>query len=181
MKKNLGALLALYPTPATVVGTMVEGKVNWVLVAHVGIMGHENIMISLAKAHYTNQGIKDSGKVSVALVDKAMLPKADYVGSVSGAKEDKADVFAWEEGENGTPIIKESPLVLECSVVDNYETDTFDNFILKIDATYVEEDKLNEDGKPDYEKIAPVLFEFPTYSYIESGKRIGKCLTLKEK
>lgn len=181
MQKNIGSLLALYPTPATIVGAKVEGKVNWLSVAHVGIIGHDRILISLAKPHYTNQGIKESGKVSVALIDEAMLPKADYVGSSSGAKTDKSEVFAWHEGENGTPIIDEAPLVLECSVVDNYETETFDNFILKIDATYVEESKLDENGKPDYEKIAPVLFEFPTYSYISSGKVIGKCLSYKEK
>ena len=34
-KKNLGAVLALYPTPVTVVGAMVAGKPNWMLVAHV--------------------------------------------------------------------------------------------------------------------------------------------------
>ena len=35
MKKNIGKKLALYPTPATVVGTVgEEGKVNWLLVAH---------------------------------------------------------------------------------------------------------------------------------------------------
>lgn len=56
----------------------------------------------------------------MALIDEAMLPKADYVGSSSGAKTDKSEVFAWHEGENGTPIIDEAPLVLECSVVDNY-------------------------------------------------------------
>ena len=34
MKKNIGQKLALYPTPATVVGTVgKEGKVNWLLVA----------------------------------------------------------------------------------------------------------------------------------------------------
>lgn len=181
MQKNIGSLLALYPTPATIVGTKVEGKVNWLLVAHVGIIGHDRIMISLAKPHYTNQGIKDTGIVSVALINEAMLPKADFVGSASGAKEDKSEVFAWHEGENGAPIIDESPLVLECEVVDNYETETFDNFILKINATYVEETDLDENGKPDYEKVAPVLFEFPTYSYIASGKRIGKCLSFKEK
>lgn len=179
MQRNIGSMLALYPTPVTVVGTKIEGKVNWLQVAHVGIIGHDRIMISLAKAHYTNQGIKESGKVSVALVDEKMLPKVDYVGSVSGAKEDKSEVFVWHDGENGAPIIDESPLVLECEVVDNYETDTFDSFILKINATYVEESKLDEKGKPDYEKIAPVLFEFPTYSYISSGKVIGKCLSFK--
>jgi len=36
MKQNIGQKLALYPTPATVVGTVgEEGKVNWLLVAHV--------------------------------------------------------------------------------------------------------------------------------------------------
>lgn len=180
MQKNIGSLLALYPTPATIVGAKVEGKVNWLLVAHVGIVGHDRILISLAKVHHTNLGIKDTGKVSVALVDEAMLPKADYVGSISGSTADKSEVFEWHDGENGAPIIDESPLVLECEVVDNYETDTFDNFILKINATYVEESKLNDAGKPDYEKIAPVLFEFPNYNYISSGKVIGKCLTIKD-
>ena len=31
MKKNIGNVLALYPTPAVVVGTEVNGKVNWLL------------------------------------------------------------------------------------------------------------------------------------------------------
>ena len=39
MKKNIGNVLALYPTPVVVVGTEVNGKVNWLLVAHVGIIG----------------------------------------------------------------------------------------------------------------------------------------------
>lgn len=180
MQRNIGSLLALYPTPATIVGAKAKGKVNWLLVAHVGIIGHDRILISLAKQHFTNQGIKDTGKVSVSLIDEKMLPKADYVGSSSGAEADKSEIFEWHEGENGAPILDESPLVLECEVMDNYETETFDNFILKIHATYVEESKLDENGKPDYEKIAPVLFEFPTYSYVASGKIIGKCLSFKE-
>ena len=52
MKKDLGSVLALYPTPLTVIGTMVNGKPNWVLVGHVGIMGHDHIMVSLAKPLY---------------------------------------------------------------------------------------------------------------------------------
>ena len=34
MKKNIGATLALYPSPLIVVGAMVEGKPTWTLVAH---------------------------------------------------------------------------------------------------------------------------------------------------
>lgn len=178
MKKNIGQTLALYPTPAVVVGTEVNGKVNWLLVAHVGIIGHDRILLSMHKAHYTNQGVKTTGKVSVNMVDEAMLQRADYVGCVSGAKTDKSEVFAWHPGEAGTPVIEESPLVMECEVVDNYETDTFDNFICKITNTYAEEDILNDKGKPDYSKLKPILFEMPNYTYLRTGDEIAKCTTL---
>lgn len=175
MKKNIGNVLALYPTPAVVVGTEVNGKVNWLLIAHVGIIGHDRIMLSMFKKHYTNEGVKQVGKVSVNMVSGPMLERADFVGCVSGAKEDKSEVFAYHLGEAGTPIIEDSPLVMECEVVDNYETDTFDNFICKITNTYVDEDCLNEKGKPDYNRLKPVLFEMPNYTYLRTGETIGKC------
>jgi len=37
---------------------------------------------------------------------------------------------------------------------------------------------LDNAGKLDYTKLKPVLFEFPTYSYIATGEVIGKCLNL---
>ena len=76
MKKQIGNMLALYPTPLVVVGTMVEGKPNWVLVGHIGIIGHDRVMVSLAKPHYTNQGIKATRAQSINNVAQAMLPKA---------------------------------------------------------------------------------------------------------
>ena len=181
MKKNLGSMLALYPTPACVVGTMVDGKPNWLQVAHIGIIGHDRILISSAKGHYTNKGIRATGALTVSLADEAMIPALDVIGSRSGAKDDKSTVFSWEAAENGAPIPQEAPLTLVCTVQDDYETETFDNFICSIDATLVEEGKLDDAGKPDYEKIAPVLFEFPTYSYLATGKKLGACLATVKK
>lgn len=178
MKKNLGSVLALYPTLVTVAGAMVNGKPNWLLVAHVGILGHNRILISLAKAHYTNQGIKESGAVSVNLVDEALLPKADSVGCVSGGETDKSGVFAYEMGGVGAPVITDSPLSMECTVADIYETEGFDNFILKIANTYADEAVLDKTGKPDYQKLKPVLFEMPTYQYLRTGDVIGKCMKI---
>lgn len=177
-KKNIGNKLALYPMPVTVVGAEVNGKVNWLLVAHVGIIGHDRILVSMSDKHYTNQGIIESKKLSVNLVDRQMLPKADYVGSVSGANTDKSHVFPYHWGENGSPVIDASPLVMECDVVDIYKSDGFDNFICSIANTYADTDVLDGNGKLDYAKLKPVLFEFPTYSYIATGEVIGKCLKL---
>lgn len=177
-KKNIGNKLALYPMPVTVIGAEVNGKVNWLLVAHVGIIGHDRILVSMSDKHYTNQGIIESKKLSVNLVDRQMLPKADYVGSVSGANTDKSHVFPYHWGENGSPVIDASPLVMECDVVDIYKSDGFDNFICSIANTYADADVLDGNGKLDYAKLKPVLFEFPTYSYIATGEVIGKCLKL---
>ncbi len=177
-KINIGNKLALYPMPVTVVGAEVNGKVNWLIVAHTGIIGHDRILVSMSNKHYTNQGIRESGKLSVNLVSREMLPKADYVGSVSGASVDKSGVFDYHFGENGTPVIDESPLTMECKVEEIYETEGFDNFICSIAGTYAVPDVLDGDGKIDYTKLKPVLFEFPTYSYLATGEVIGKCLNL---
>lgn len=177
-KKNIGNLLALYPKPMTVVGTEIEGKVNWLVVGHTGIIGHDRILVSMNKQHYSNRGIRKSKKLSINLVSREMLPKADYVGSVSGASVDKSDVFDYHIGENGTPVIDISPLTMECNVVDIYETDGFDNFICAVINTYAAPDVLDSNGKLDYTRLKPVLFEFPTYSYLATGEIIGKCLNL---
>ena len=177
-KQNIGSVLALYPKPMTVIGAEVNGKVNWLVVGHTGIIGHDRILVSMSKSHYTNQGIKESKKLSVNLVSREMLPKADYVGSVSGASVDKSAVFEYHWGENGTPVIDASPLTMECDVVDIYETEGFDNFICSIANTYAAPDVLDDKGKLDYTRLKPVLFEFPTYSYLATGEIIGKCLNL---
>lgn len=180
MKKNIGSVLALYPTPVVVVGAMNGEKPTWTLVAHVGIIGHDKILVSLASAHFINEYIKAGNKLSVNIVDEGMLPETDYVGSVSGAKVDKSAVFEYELGEAGAPVIKKAPLTMECSVVDVYNTQGFESFICTIDNTYVEEEHLNEAGKINYHTLKPVLFEFPTYEYLKTGEVIGKCLSFKK-
>jgi len=177
MKKNIGSQLALYPTPVTVIGAMNGNKPTWTLVAHVGIIGHDRVLVSLAGAHFINHCIQDTKKLTVNLVDEAMLPAADYSGSVSGAKEDKSGLFPYEIGEAGAPVITDSPLSMECSVVDIYNTSNFESFICSIDNTYVEEQNLDSNGKIDYNTLKPILFEFPTYQYLKTGEVLGKCLS----
>lgn len=181
MKKNIGSLLALYPIPVTVIGAINGGKPTWTLVAHVGIIGHDRILVSLAKPHFINGIIKAQKKLSINLVNEEMLAEVDVAGSVSGAKEDKSVLFDYSMGKMGTPIIDKAPVTMECTVVDVYETEGFECFICIIDNTYVEEEHLNETGKIDYNTLNPVLFEFPTYQYLRTGDVIGECLSFKNK
>ena len=177
MKKKIGNTLALYPTPLVVVGAMVNGKPNWLLAGHVGIIGHDHVMVSLASAHYTNQGIKENKKLSINIVDEAMLAKADRSGCVSGSKVDKSALFDYIVDDAGAPMINQAPVTMVCSVEDIYQTKGFESFICTIDATYADENVINDTGKINYHVLKPVLFEMPTYEYLKTGDVIGKCMS----
>ena len=178
MKKKIGNSIALYPTPLVVVGTMVDRKPNYALVGHLGIIGHDRIMVSMAKAHYTNKGIKATRTLTVNIVDESMLKKADRTGCVSGNKVDKSEMFPFHTEGTGAPVIDDAPVVMDCIVDDIYETEGFESFICKIDGVYAEENVLNEDGKIDYHTLKPILFEMPTYEYLRTGEVVGKCINL---
>ena len=45
--------------------------------AHAGTMAHSHLMVSLVHAHYINQEIIESKKLSVNIVDEAWLKEAD--------------------------------------------------------------------------------------------------------
>ena len=150
MKKNIGNQFAFYPTPVIVVGALVDGKPDFTLVAHIGIVAHDAALISLNKSHYINRGIKQNKVLSVNVVDESWLEKAAVAGSVSGRNADKSSLFCYTPGGNGAPIIDEAKLSMECTVEDIYEKGAFENFIVKVVNTFAEESILTDGGKPDY-------------------------------
>lgn len=175
MKKNIGATLALYPSPVIVIGALVNGKPSWTLAAHAGTVAHSHLMVSLVKAHYINGGIRETKRLSVNVVDESWLSEADRMGTTSGSKTDKSTVFEYTLGEHGAPLIDKAKISIECEVDGNYELENFDNFICKILATYADEGILNDSGKINYHTFKPVLFEFPTYEYFVTGGKVGDC------
>lgn len=181
MWKNLGPLVALYPTPTVIVGMIDEyEKVNWINIAHVGIIGTDSIMLSIHKNHFSNEIIKDKYAVSVNIVTEDFLKAADFVGIVSGRKVDKSNVFEYTVGIRNVPMINLSPIVMECEVTDNYETKDYNQYILKIRHTHVKAEFLNSQGKINYDILKPILFEMPTKSYYKLGEKVGECWKIGE-
>ena len=126
MKRNIGAVRALYPCPVVVTGAMVDGKPSWTLAAHAGTVAHSNV------------------------VDEAWLKKADRMAVISANRTDKSEAFSYSIGENGAPVIDDAKVSIECEVDGNHELENFDNFICRIQATYADDCVLNADGKIDY-------------------------------
>src|SRR3989337_711763 len=93
MKREIGTTNCLYPLPTTLVGAMVNGKPNYITIAHVGIMDLGSILLGMNKAHYTNAGIKANGTFSVNIPSVKIVKEADYCGLVSGKTQNKASLF----------------------------------------------------------------------------------------
>ena len=178
MKKKIGNPNVLYPTPVTVVGALVNGKTNFINIAHVGILNAgapHLISLGMGKIHYTNAGIRENKTFSVNILSQDQMVEVDYVGLVSGSKTDKSGVFKTFFGELKTaPIIENCPLSMECRLRDTYELKTHDVFIGEIVATYADEAVLTE-GSVDQAKVKPLLFDMSSRKYWSLGQAIGNC------
>ncbi|SDB06842.1 flavin reductase family protein [Eubacterium oxidoreducens] len=180
MQKNIGSVMGLYPTPVTIVGVKGENKVNFLTIAHVGVVEHGHLLVSIDRSHeYSNSIIQKTKQLSVSLVNQKMLTAADYCGIAKGATTDKSTVFPYYFEElKAAPIIENAPVSMACEVIDSIDVGAFTNYILKPVHTYVQEECLNERGKIDYEKADPVLFEFQSAQYLNVGTVIGKAWIL---
>ena len=178
MKKNLGSINILYPTPTVLVSAIVDGKPNFITIAHIGIVNHATphlISISMGKPHYTNPGIKENKAFGVNIPSEKLVAETDYVGLVSGKKTDKSDLFDTFYGEvANAPLIKQCPVNMACRLYDTYDTPTHDLFIGEIVETYVDESVLT-DGKIDLAKVKPLLFDMSSVKYWSIGDVVAGC------
>lgn len=176
IKKNVGSVVGLYPTPVTVIGTVSDNKINWMNVAHVGILGMAHIHVSINKSHHTSKSLKVGGYISVNLVNEAILTEADYVGMVSGKDVDKSKVFEYSLDEDTKmPIINDAPLTMTCEIVSSFTTVNHENWMLKPVNTYVQEEYLDEKGKIDFKAMSPMLFDMQKMRYLNVGSEVAKC------
>jgi flavin reductase (DIM6/NTAB) family NADH-FMN oxidoreductase RutF len=150
MKITLGAKNCLYPMPTVLVGAMVNGKPNYLAIAHVGIMDHGSISISMNKDHYTNAGIKEHGTFSINIPSVDLVKETDYCGLVSGKHTDKSRLFDHFFGVLETaPMITACPINMECKLIQTVDFPKHDIFIGQIVETHCDERCLT-DGTVDF-------------------------------
>jgi flavin reductase (DIM6/NTAB) family NADH-FMN oxidoreductase RutF len=174
MKIEIGPKNCLYPLPTTLIGALVNGKPNYITIAHVGIMDLGSVSLGMNKNHYTNRGIKENGTFSINIPSVKMVKKTDYCGLVSGEIEDKAMLFKTFYGKLKTaPMIEECEVNMECQLIKTVDFPNHDVFVGKIVATFCNEEVLSE-GSVDFGKVQPLLFIMNDRSYWSLGKKVAK-------
>ncbi|PKL38833.1 MAG: flavoredoxin [Spirochaetae bacterium HGW-Spirochaetae-1] len=184
MKKSIGAGTILYPNPVLIVGSYdSQGKANAMTVAWGGIASSNppSVAISLRKATYTHGNITKRKAFTISIPSESQAKYADYFGIKSGRNEDKFAVTGLTPVKSeivDAPYVQEFPLILECRLLHIFELGLHTQFVGEIMDVKVDEDMLDEGGKPDIKKIRPFFYDHSGFSYYGIGELLGKAYTI---
>ena len=167
----------IYPLPAVMVscGTMEES--NIITVAWTGIINTDPAMcyISVRPTRYSYEMIKKTGEFVINLTTRDLAYATDWCGVKTGAKVDKfKEMKLTKEKANfvNCPMIKESPVSVECRVKEIRELGSHHMFVAEILGINADEKYINENGAFDISKCD--LIAYSNGNYYSLGKKIGR-------
>lgn len=167
----------IYPIPAVMVscGTMEES--NIITVAWTGILNTNPAMcyISVRPERYSHDIIKENGEFAINLTTRQLAYATDWCGVKSGRDVDKfKEMKLTKEKANiiSVPLIKESPVSVECKVKEIVPLGSHDMFVAEIVAIDADEKYIDEKGAFDISKCDLIAYANGGYYPLES--KIGK-------
>lgn len=180
MRKNLGAKAILYPMPVLIIGTYDEkGKPNAMNAAWGGISEETEISICVDDGHKTAENVVKAGAFTVSIADKNNVIAADYVGIVSGNKEEnKIEKCGWTAIKSelvNAPLFKQLPFALECKL-KSYDRETC-RLVGEIVNISVDESILDEKDKISLDKFMPITYDPVGHTYRTLGEVVGKAFS----
>ncbi len=187
MKKSLGAKTLAQPTPVWAISAYdVDGKANAMIAAWGGICSSQpaSMTVSIRPSRHTYAGIMKNKAFTINVCPKWLAAESDYLGMVSGKKEDKlkkAGLTPVRSDVVEAPYIDEFPLVIECSLIHSYEVGVHVMLVGEVKDVKCDEDKLIDGKHPDVEKILPLIFTPGTRDYHTIGERVGKGFDMGKK
>lgn len=168
----------LYPVPAVMVSCGRENeKPNIITLAWVGTICSDPAMVSISvrPERYSYDIIKETGEFVINLTTKELTYATDYCGVKSGRDIDKFKEMKLTPSLSQTvkaPGIEESPVNIECKVVEIKPLGSHHMFIAEVTGVTVDEKYMDENGKFDLNSIG--LTAYSHGEYISLGEKIGK-------
>ena len=168
----------LYPLPAVMVSCeSKDHKPNIITIAWAGTICTDPAMLSISirKERYSYDIIKRSKRFVVNLVTEDLVRAADWCGVKSGRDVNKfleMGLTVEPGSDQYFPLIKESPVCIECDVDQVIELGSHDLFIGRIRNVWAEELHMNETGKFELNKTGLVTYSHG--EYFSLGEKLGK-------
>ena len=167
----------VYPAPAAMVSVAdKEGNTDIITAAWTGNICSDPAMayVSVRPERFSYHMIEETQCFVINLTTKALARATDYCGVRSGRDVDKwkETGLTLEPAEHvAAPMIKESPVNIECQVVNHLDLGTHTMFIGKVLAVHVDEAYMDKTGRFDLASTG--LMAYAHGEYLELGKRIG--------
>ena len=167
----------LYPLPVVLVSCNRKGeKPNIVTVAWTGTICSDPAMVSISvrPERYSHDIIEETGEFVINLVTKDLTYATDYCGVRSGRDVDKFKEM------NLTPLpskmidavgIEESPVNIECKVVEVKKLGSHDMFIAEVVNVTVDDRYMDENNKFNLNDSDLVAYSHGEYFTL--GEKIG--------
>jgi len=179
LRKQWKAGNSIYPLPVVLVSVGdIKGVKNIITLAWVGTIVSEPPMcsISVRPERYSNKIIKANKEFVINLTTKKLAYATDWCGVKSGRdfdkfKEMRLTPIAAQKVK--APLIKESPINIECKVKDIISYGTHDIFISEVVAVNAAPAYINSKTNDfDFMKTKPICYCHG--HYYEVGKYVGK-------
>ena len=167
----------LAPLPSVMVTCGSADKANIITIGWCGVVSTRpaRIYISVRPERHSHALISETGEFVVNLVPSALAEVCDYCGTVTGRLVDKAaktGLTLVPSEAVACPTIDDSPLSLECRVIETLHEGSHDMFIADVVSVSVDEKYVDEQGKLRLDRAKLLVYSHG--EYFELGRKIGK-------
>ncbi len=167
----------LYPLPAVMISCGTMEKSNIITVAWTGIINTDPAMvyISVRPTRYSYNIINKTKEFVINLTNEQLAYATDWCGVKTGEKFDKFKEMKLTKEKAKfvkCPMIKESPVSVECKVKEIKELGSHHMFIAEVLAINADEKYIDERGAFDISKCN--LITYSNGNYYSLGKKIGR-------
>lgn len=167
----------LYPLPAVMVSvTDGQGNDNIITVAWTGTVctNPPMVYISVRPSRYSYEMIKKTGEFVINLTTEELAFATDYCGVRSGRDVDKfKEAHLTREPAQfvKAPMIKESPVSIECRVTEVKEIGSHHMFLAEVLAVHAQQEYIDKNNKFQLNKAKPIVYSHG--EYLGTGRSLG--------
>lgn len=127
--------------------------------------------ISVRPERHSYNMIKETGEFVINLTTEDLVQATDYCGVKSGRDVDKfKEMNLTRENASivNAPLIKESPVNIECKVTEIKELGSHHMFLAEVVAVNVDDKYMNENNKFELAKAKPIVYSHGEYYGLDS-------------
>ena len=177
MKETWKPGTRLYPLPAVMVSvTDGQGNDNIITVAWTGTIctNPPMVYISVRPSRYSYEMLKKTGEFVINLTTEELAFATDYCGVRSGRDVDKfKEAHLTKEPAQfvKAPMIKESPVSIECRVTEVKELGSHHMFLAEVLAVHAQQEYIDKNNKFQLNKAKPIVYSHG--EYLGTGRSLG--------